>query len=123
MTNSETLRDLNRQSRQRCIEARCRASYGVNERLYVCSQCGGLLDLETDKASDTEPVALRRLWSERLQSFDMGDRSGVWRFRELLPFSEDPPIVSLMEGNTPLYDAARSASYCRLDLLQLKHQG
>ncbi len=53
----------------------------------------------------------------------MPDRSGVWRFRELLPFGDIPPIVSLGEGNTPLYEGPRSASYCGLDALQLKHQG
>jgi threonine synthase len=80
-----------------------------------------LLDLETEDVADAE--ALRSLWRARLQSFDPRDRSGVWRFRELLPFSDDAPIVSLMEGNTPLYDASRSAKYCGLGSLQLKHQG
>jgi threonine synthase len=32
-------------------------------------------------------------------------------------------VVSLGEGNTPLYDAPRSADYCRLPQLKLKHQG
>jgi len=47
----------------------------------------------------------------------------VWRFRELLSFSEDAPFVSLQEGNTPLYAAPRCAGYCHLDSLSLKHQG
>jgi threonine synthase len=47
----------------------------------------------------------------------------VWRFREFLPFDEDESVVSLGEGNTPLYDAPRSADYCRLSQLKLKHQG
>jgi threonine synthase len=32
-------------------------------------------------------------------------------------------VVSLGEGNTPLYEAPRSADYCRLSHLKLKHQG
>src|SRR5260370_25393289 len=110
-------------SRQRCIEPGCRASYGINERLYVCSQCGGLLDLELGEEQVGDAMSLRSLWRERLRSFDVPDRSGVWRFRELLPFGNTPPIVSLGEGNTPIYDAPRSAGYCGLDALQLKHQG
>jgi len=66
---------------------------------------------------------LRELWLERLKSGDARDRSGVWRFRELLPFGDDMAVVSLGEGNTPLYDAPRSADYCGLTSLKLKHQG
>jgi len=47
----------------------------------------------------------------------------VWRFRELLPFAEGVGLVTLEEGNTPLYEAPRSAAYCGLDSLRLKHQG
>jgi threonine synthase len=108
---------------QRCIEPKCGASYGINERLYVCSRCGGLLDVEKRPESIGDAGALRRLWATRLGSLDPKDRSGVWRYRELLPFNEDAPIVSLDEGNTPLYEAPRSARYCGLDTLKLKHQG
>jgi threonine synthase len=41
----------------------------------------------------------------------------------LLPFAADAPVVTLVEGNTPLYDAPVSAAYCGLDALTLKHQG
>jgi threonine synthase len=52
------------------------------------------------------------------------DRSGVWRFRELLPFVDDlSRVVTLAEGNTPIYQAPRSAEYSGLDQLRFKHQG
>ena len=70
-----------------------------------------------------DPASLRELWLARRASFDPRDRSGVWRFREFLPLTEDATVVSLGEGNTPLYDAPRSADYCRLSQLKLKHQG
>jgi threonine synthase len=41
----------------------------------------------------------------------------------LLPFTEDVRVVSLFEGNTPLYDAPRAAEYCGMSSLRLKHQG
>ena len=63
-----------------------------------------------------DATSLRDVWQNRRGS-------GVWRFREFLPFTDDTPIVSLGEGNTPLYDAPRSADYCRLPQLKLKHQG
>src|SRR6476659_1735881 len=104
---------------QRCIA--CSAEFDLNARLYVCSQCGGLLDV--DRRDAIETGSLRELWRERKSSLDARDRSGVWRFREFLPFPDDIEIVSLAEGNTPLYHAPRSADYCHLPQLKLKHQG
>lgn len=91
--------------------------------MYTCPRCGGLLEIERSTNESSDPVALRTLWRERLSSREPQDRSGVWRFRELLPFAIDVDCVSLQEGNTPLYDAPESAKYCGLDSLQLKHQG
>ncbi len=108
---------------QRCIAPDCRAEYKLDERLYVCSRCGGLLDVERSEDVVLDPASLRELWRARRTSSDVSDHSGVWRFREFLPFDEDARIVSLGEGNTPLYDAPRSADYCRLSQLKLKHQG
>lgn len=99
---------------QQCIAPDCGAEFDLDARLYVCSRCGGLLDIERREKIDVTP--LRDLWQSRRGS-------GVWRFREFLPFTEDTAIVSLGEGNTPLYDAPRSADYCRLPQLKLKHQG
>ncbi|HEU4873542.1 MAG TPA: threonine synthase [Pyrinomonadaceae bacterium] len=107
---------------QCCIEPDCQTEYKIDERLYVCSRCGGLLDVVWgDTVVDAD--SLRKLWRERKSSLDVRDRSGVWRFREFLPFAEDVEVVSLGEGNTPLYEAPRSADYCRLSHLKLKHQG
>ena len=89
----------------------------------MCSHCGALLDVERRERLALDPTALRNLWQNRRGSLDTRDRSGVWRFREFLPFTEDIEVVSLGEGNTPLYEAPRSADYCRLSKLKLKHQG
>ena len=105
---------------QVCIEANCGARFGVNERLYTCPRCGGLLDLVTQ--TDATADELKARWTARLASFAAQDHSGVWRYRDLLPCDESA-IVSLFEGNTPLFDAPRAASFCGLDALQLKHQG
>lgn len=68
--------------------------------------------------------ALRWLWRERLQSKLPPDRSGVWRFRELLPILNEPyQAVTLREGNTPLYKLFRIAEELGLEQLYAKHQG
>ncbi|HEY3579618.1 MAG TPA: threonine synthase [Pyrinomonadaceae bacterium] len=108
---------------QRCINVDCASEFELDERLYVCSRCGDLLDVESDGSLDHDAESLRKLWRERLTSNQKVDRSGVWRFREFLPFDGEVEAVSLGEGNTPLYDAPRCADYCGLASLKLKHQG
>lgn len=108
---------------QRCIRPACGASFGIRERIYVCRNCGGPLEIAAPLPPASEASTLRARWSARAASLEPRDRSGVWRFRELLPFGDAAPIVTLAEGNTPLYDAPRCAKYSGLDTLRLKHQG
>jgi len=112
---------------QRCIDAACGAGFGLRERIYVCPRCGGTLEIEAHpqvlRKATGDPASLRKRWAARSASHDPIDGSGVWRYRELLPFDEPIPFVTLFEGNTPLYHGPRSARYCALDDLRLKHQG
>ena len=108
---------------QRCILASCSAVYGLRERIYVCPRCGGPLEIDCRMEAIGSAAALRDRWVGRAASRDPRDASGVWRYRELFPFDEAAPLVTLREGNTPLYDAPRSARYAGLDSLRLKHQG
>ncbi|HZI59727.1 MAG TPA: threonine synthase [Pyrinomonadaceae bacterium] len=108
---------------QRCINGDCRTVFGIDEAVYVCARCGDLLEIERTAAGVFNPGALREIWRERRMSLDGRNRSGVWRFREFLPFDDDVEVVSLGEGNTQLYDAPRCAQYCGVEALKLKHQG
>ncbi|HKN59951.1 MAG TPA: threonine synthase [Candidatus Acidoferrales bacterium] len=108
---------------QRCIATSCGGTYGLAERIYVCPQCAGPLEIEVRLGTATEAANLCNLWKSRAVSDSPQDRSGVWRFRELLPFNDIASIVTLFEGNTPLYDAPRCAEYTGLERVQLKHQG
>lgn len=108
---------------QRCIEASCGGSYSLRERIYVCPRCGGTLEIDCRPEIPGGPAALPSRWAARAGSRDPLDLSGVWRYREMLPFDEPIPFVTLFEGNTPLYHGPHSARYCGLDDLRLKHQG
>ena len=77
----------------------------------------GLLDITWTHPPPHDNSTLRALWRARAISQATPDRSGVWRFREVLPFARDVSVVSLNEGNTPLYDATRCAAYCQIDSL------
>ncbi|HEY7544054.1 MAG TPA: threonine synthase [Blastocatellia bacterium] len=104
------------------MEIECRASYTIKEKIYSCPKCGGLLDVVYDfHLADIDEMKAR--FKARLMSDDEADLSGVWRFRELLPFADPSHIVTLREGNTPIYDAPGSSEYAGLDAISFKHQG
>ncbi len=105
-----------------CIESNCRSRYATAARIYVCERCGGLLDL-TYELDQLEPDSLKKLWDERRASTAAIDQSGVWRFRELLPQAEPSQIVTMIEGNTQIFEAPRSAAYAGLTRLAFKHLG
>jgi threonine synthase len=96
---------------------------------FRCAQCGELYEViypswTGPKKMRPNPSALRWLWKERRMSMEASDRSGVWRFREMLPILEsEKSIVSIAEGNTPLYDLPQAASRLRIGRVHAKHQG
>jgi threonine synthase len=68
--------------------------------------------------------ALRWLWQERRSSTLAIDQSGVWRFRDVLPILKNTDnVVTLREGNTPLYELPRCGKAVGIDWLLAKHQG
>lgn len=111
------------QSELLCFEPGCRARYAITEVIYNCPQCGGLL--EAGYSGDhSSPDEMKRIWRERRMSNSPVDQSGVWRYREMIPFLDDlSHVVTLREGNTPLLEAPRAASYALMDRLVFKHQG
>jgi len=106
-----------------CFEERCRARFPITEVIYSCPQCGGLLEAVYEKPAQS-PADLKSLWRNRRTSNAPLDQSGVWRFREFLPFlAEYGRLVTLREGNTPLLNAPRAAQFGGLHHLTFKHQG
>ncbi|PWU11592.1 MAG: threonine synthase [Terriglobia bacterium] len=106
-----------------CFEEKCRARYPITEVIYNCPQCGGLLEAAYDPPEQSA-LMLKRIWRERRTSNAPLDQSGVWRYRELIPFlSTYNCVVTLREGNTPLLESRQAAQYGGLDRLVFKHQG
>lgn len=107
-----------------CIESNCAQKFPLDTRINTCTRCNGLLDVLYRFDLQYNPDELKELFRTRRTVDSDIERSGVWRFRELLPFVTTPSrIVTLAEGNTPVYTAPRSAHYAGLDQLFLKHQG
>jgi threonine synthase len=90
---------------------------------FRCSVCGNLLEITDSSWNSQNPVALKSLWRERRTLNEALDLSGVWRFRELLPTPAAEHIVTLREGNTPLYELPRCSRSTGVSQLFAKHQG
>ncbi|HEY7679300.1 MAG TPA: threonine synthase [Terriglobia bacterium] len=107
----------------RCIEERCGADYPATEVRSECAACGNLLDVVYDWP-EASAESLKQTWRARRLSQEPADLSGVWRFREIIPFLPGGArIITLREGNTPLLEAPHAASYAGLDSIAFKHQG
>jgi threonine synthase len=112
----------------RCIG--CGALRRTTPPDFRCPSCGDLFEVlspewkfsKPDSALD--PTVLKDLWRRRRESLVLADRSGVWRFRELLPnLAELPSIITLCEGNTPVYELPKCAGVAGMEQLLAKHQG
>jgi threonine synthase len=78
---------------------------------------GGLLEVLLDI-----PVLTRDTFDARLGALDHPLRSGVWRYRELMPDIPDDVIVSRPEGNTNLYHDPRLDDVAGVETW-FKHEG
>src|SRR5579871_4223946 len=91
---------------------------------FRCAQCGSLIEIADPAWNTLDPNFLKSLWRERRTSNATLDHSGVWRFRELLPLPRtEASVVSLREGNTPLYDLPQCSRRTGIRRLYAKHQG
>lgn len=114
----------------RCFGCGARISGAEARPDFRCAGCGDLFEVEypgwaqRKNQNRPNPGALKWLWRERRCSSENLDRSGVWRFRELLPILENfGNAVTLQEGNTPLYSLPRAGRSLGIDQLFAKHQG
>ncbi|MCG3180849.1 MAG: Threonine synthase [Phycisphaerae bacterium] len=110
---------------QQCIHPDCAATFDLGQSLYACPRCGSLLDVRYDWDRLRVPARLADFearWQTRSQPLD---HSGVWRFRELLPFAPDAMKVTVGEGQTPLQQADELAAFIGHDAgrLFLQYEG
>jgi threonine synthase len=96
---------------QRCIHPHCGATCSVDETAFACPRCGGLLDVAYDWDRLTPPRALSDFETKWARRTDPLCFSGVWRFRELLPFARPEAVLTIGEGQTILQRADAVASY------------
>ncbi len=94
---------------QVCIHPDCAATYDVGQVLATCPACSGLLDVAYDWSAQPIPKSLAEFTGRACVTprgpGGPADFSGVWRFRELLPFANAQQALTLGEGRTLLYQA------------------
>lgn len=90
-----------------------------------CTRCTGLLELRPD-LKGLDGTSLKATFRQRRTARRGPDRSGVWRYRELIaPGLDTEAMVARGEGNTGLYEPPGLSDYVGLksDYYVLKHEG
>jgi threonine synthase len=108
-------------SRLRCSECRATASDPLGG--LFCAACDGLLSFELDPDARLDTEAYLATLQRRRGSTAHLDRSGVWRFRELLPAIDFARVVTLREGDVPVYEARAGAVYAGARRVRYLHSG
>ena len=103
------------------MQARCTECEQAAEAGQVCG-CGGVPEFPMP-AVRTSAAAFKQVARLRRASYDPLFASGVWRYIELLPAIAREHVVSLAEGNMPLYGSSSGASYAGVDRLAYLHLG
>ncbi len=107
----------------RCNAPGCGTTLELHVHALACPKCGDLLEVVMERPQ-REPCDLKKIWRERRASHRVLDQSGIWRFRELLPFDyADSDVVTLFEGNVALVRGFKSADWAGVTDLRFKHLG
>ncbi|MCP5002918.1 MAG: threonine synthase [Planctomycetes bacterium] len=104
----------------------CDEKYELNEIIYNCRKCGGLLEVRHDieKLKQQKPELWKKLFDERYRRTRWPYGSGVWGKKEVVcPNVEDANIVSLYEGGSNLFWAERLGNIIGLESLWIKQCG
>jgi threonine synthase len=110
---------------QQCINPSCSATFAVEDSHFACPACGDLIDVVYEWDRLPVPRRLSEFESKWVDRLDRLNFSGVWRFRELLPFAPPDQVVTIGEGQTLLQRADKVGQYVGLDprSLWLQYEG
>ncbi|MEM1539810.1 MAG: threonine synthase [Candidatus Bathyarchaeia archaeon] len=96
----------------RCIE--CGAEYTISEIIYNCEKCGDLVEVQINE----------KLLKEKIETGDWRPKPiSVWKYKDFLPVFDETKIVTLNEGNTPLYKCDRLGKELGIKNLYVKNEG
>ncbi len=117
--------DSNYRAVFRCI-AGCSEKYPLDEVVYRCKKCGGLLEVyhDRDRLRELSPKKWKELFNSRVGTTKWPYGSGVWSKKEwVCPEVDNENIVSMFEGNTNLFWAKRFGAMIGMHDLWIKMCG
>src|SRR5712691_7342103 len=106
--------------------AGCSGELPLNQVIYYCPKCGGLLDVQHDLTALRSRSAedWKQLFDDRHRRTIYPYGSGVWGKKEMVcPVVEDHKVVSMYEGGTNLFWAERLGKQIGLAELWVKQCG
>ncbi len=104
----------------------CDERYELNEIIYNCKKCGGLLEVQHDveKLKRRSPGSWMRLFDDRYRRNKWPFGSSVWGKKEMVcPNVENENVVSLYEGGSNLFWAERLGNIIGTEDLWIKQCG
>jgi len=104
----------------------CNQAYSLNQIIYRCEQCGGLLQVvhDVDQLRKRHAKSWIELFEQRYMRTIFPYGSGVWGKKELVcPNVEDENVISMYEGGTNLFWAERFGHEIGLSNLWIKQCG
>jgi threonine synthase len=104
----------------------CNQAYSLNQIIYRCEQCGGLLQVvhDVDQLRKRHAKSWIELFEQRYMRTIFPYGSGVWGKKELVcPNVEDENVISMYEGGTNLFWAERFGHEIGLPDLWIKQCG
>ncbi len=110
---------------QTSITPSCDDTYSVDQTLTHCPVSHDLLDVQYEWDKLPVPSSLREFEGRGGNRREPLDFSGVWRFRELLPFAPPEQIVTIGEGQTILQQSEYVGKYVGVNegCLHLQYEG
>ncbi|MBM3262855.1 MAG: threonine synthase [candidate division Zixibacteria bacterium] len=108
-----------------CVSG-CNEQYPLNEVIYRCRKCDGLLEVTHDMGAlkNRGASAWMRLFDDRYKRTDYPYGSAVWGKKEwVCPEVEDDNVVSMYEGGSNLFWAERLGRQIGLEDLWVKQCG
>ncbi|MBV4416039.1 threonine synthase [Clostridium tyrobutyricum] len=93
--------------------AKCGKIYSADLPINLC-ECGGPLLARYDLKTIRKKINKQTFKSRK---------KGLWRFKELLPISEESNIVTLGEGDTPILKANKIGKKLGIENLYIKDEG
>ena len=108
-----------------CSEG-CDERYELNEIIYNCKKCGGLLEVQHDitQLKRRSPGSWMRLLDARYRRTKWPFGSSVWGKKEMVcPNVENHNVVSLYEGGSNLFWAERLGNIIGIEDLWIKQCG